>query len=258
MSDRKPVIIVTGASKGIGLAVTRLLLHKFNANVVALARTATEELNALSSNSLLFVGCDVANESALANAITSARETFQYIDGLVFSAATLDPLCRIDDSTPLSAWKSHFDVNFFSLVTALKAVLPALRESELGGRVVFVSSGAAVKGTPGWGPYNASKAAMNSFCRTLAEEERDIVSVSVRPGMVNTDMQVKLRAEGKTHMTQAGYETFVRAHAENKLVKPEDCGHVIAALAVKAPKKFSGQFVSWDSEDCKPFRKEQD
>ena len=88
---------------------------------------------------------------------------------------------------------------------ALKVALPALRESELGGKVVFVSSGAAIKGTPGWAPYNASKAAMNSLCRrvicsyefnymptvftrTLAEEEPDIVSVAIRPGMVDTEV----------------------------------------------------------------------
>lgn len=57
------------------------------------------------------------------------------------------------------------DVNFFSLITLIKASLPALRKSEHGGRIVMISSGAAVKGTPGWAPYNASKAAMNSLCR---------------------------------------------------------------------------------------------
>ena len=106
----------------------------------------------------------------------------------------------------MSAWRSHFDVNFFSLVTALKAALLSLRESELGGRVIFVSSGAAVKGNPGFGPYNASKAGMNSLCRqviyfrrmeshgdntcrTLAEEEPGIVSVALRPGMVDTEVR---------------------------------------------------------------------
>jgi len=101
----------------------------------------------------------------LTGAIVKAKETFHHIDGLVLNAGTLDPLCNIGDSTPLSAWRSHFEVNFFSLVTALKAALPSLRESEFGGRVVFVSSGAAVKGHPGWSPYNASKAAMNSLAR---------------------------------------------------------------------------------------------
>ena len=55
-----------------------------------------------------------------------------------------------DPEIGLDAWKHHFDVNFFSLVSALKVTLRALRKSELGGRVVFVSSGAAVGGLSGW------------------------------------------------------------------------------------------------------------
>jgi NAD(P)-dependent dehydrogenase (short-subunit alcohol dehydrogenase family) len=65
-----------------------------------------------------------------------------------------------------NAWRAHFEVNFFSLVVALKAALPSLRDSEEGGRVIFVSSGAAVAGYTGFGPYNAAKAAMNSLCRS--------------------------------------------------------------------------------------------
>jgi len=88
------------------------------------------------------------------------------LDGLILNAGTLDPLARIGDPTvPLDAWKHHFDVNFFSLVSALKVALPALRTSPNTGRVIFVSSGAATGGMPGWAPYNAGKAAVNSLAR---------------------------------------------------------------------------------------------
>ena len=100
-----------------------------------------------------------------------------------------------------------------------------------------------------------------------------MVSVAVRPGMVDTNvsdfsvaadfplifnvqMQATLRAVGAVLMTEANYELFVKAHAEGKLVKPEECGHVIAALALGTPISFSGQFVSWDSAECAPFKKE--
>ncbi|KDR83670.1 hypothetical protein GALMADRAFT_55286 [Galerina marginata CBS 339.88] len=252
----KPTVVVTGASKGIGLAATRHLLQKFNANVVAIARTNTPELALLHSGSLLVVECDVTDEKALSNAISLGASRFDGIGGLILSAGTLDPLCRIGDITPLDSWKKHFDVNFFSLVTAVKAALPYLRKGASGGRIVFVSSGAAVKGTPGWGPYNASKAAMNSLCRTLAEEEPDVTSIALRPGMVDTNMQSTLRAFGGAHMSEKDHKAFLQVHAEGKLVKPEDCGHVIASLSLQAPKTLSGQFVNWDSEECIPFRKE--
>jgi NAD(P)-dependent dehydrogenase (short-subunit alcohol dehydrogenase family) len=110
--------------------------------------------------------CLSVDETALTGAISLAEKTYGHIDGLILNAGTLDPLGRIGNpDVLLESWRTHFDVNFFSLVTALKAALPALRKSKLGGRIVFVSSGAAVQGTVGWGPYSASKAAMNSLCR---------------------------------------------------------------------------------------------
>jgi NAD(P)-dependent dehydrogenase (short-subunit alcohol dehydrogenase family) len=138
-----PVVVVTGASKGIGLAVTRILLRKFNANVIAISRSRTPELTELSSESLLIIACDVSNEKALSNAIAVGAAHYKGIDGFVLSAGILDPLCRIGDNTPLESWKHIFDINFFSLVTAIKAGLPYLRNSKSTGRIVFVSSGAA-------------------------------------------------------------------------------------------------------------------
>ncbi|KAG6866455.1 hypothetical protein C0991_003973 [Blastosporella zonata] len=252
----KPVVIVTGASRGIGLAVTNILLKKFNARVVALSRSQTPELVALASDDLLIVPCDVANESSVNEAIARAEQTYKHIDAIILNAGILDPLGPIGGDAPLSAWKNHFDINFFSLVTALKAGLPALRKSPLGGKVVFVSSGAAVKGSAGWGPYSAGKAAMNSLCRTMAEEEPNIVSVALRPGMVDTDMQSTLRENPGSALAEKDHAKFVNAHSEGKLVKPEDAGHVIAALSLQAQPVLSGQFVSWDSEECRPYRAE--
>jgi NAD(P)-dependent dehydrogenase (short-subunit alcohol dehydrogenase family) len=80
--------------------------------------------------------CRRTNEAAVADAVTLALKTFASIDALILNAATIEPLCRIGDDTPLQQWKSHFDINFFSLVTALKATLPALRKSQLGGMCV--------------------------------------------------------------------------------------------------------------------------
>jgi hypothetical protein len=70
-------------------------------------------------------------------------------------------------------------------------------------------------------------------------------------------MQLSLRSIGGAHMEEKTHDFFVQAHAQGKLVKPEDCGHVIAALSIQAPKVLTGQFVSWDSEECAPFRNNQ-
>lgn len=64
----------------------------------------------------------------------------------------------------------------------IKGSIPELRKSK--GRIIFVSSGAAVTGYQGWGAYGASKAAMNHLSLTLAVEEPNITSVAIRPGVI--------------------------------------------------------------------------
>ncbi|KAF5390687.1 hypothetical protein D9757_002727 [Collybiopsis confluens] len=249
---RSPVVIVTGASKGIGLATLSILLTKFNATCISFSRSITPELRDLASDRLLALECDVADESAVKDCVEKAIGKYHYIDGLVLNAGTLDPICRIGDDIPISEWKKNFDINFFSLVTVIQATLPSLRTSELGGRIVFVSSGAAVKGFPGWGPYNASKAALNSLCRTIAEEEPSIFSVAVRPGVVNTAMQGAIRENGASAMG-SGHQPFLDLHTNGLLLEPEAPGHVLAALALQCPAELSGRFVSWDEDVCRPF-----
>lgn len=102
------------------------------------------------------------------SSVSHGLEKYKRIDGVILNAGVLEPLGKIaSEDISLDQWKKHFDVNFFSLVTAIRATIPELRKSPLGGRLVFVSSGAAVGNTPSWGPYNAGKAAMNSLCRSV-------------------------------------------------------------------------------------------
>lgn len=67
-------------------------------------------------------------------------------------------------------------------------------------------------------------------------------------------MQVAIRQlEGTDKMRPQDVASFIQEHEEGKLVAPEECGHVIAALALNASHDFSGKFVSWDSEECRDF-----
>lgn len=65
-------------------------------------------------------------------------------------------------------------------------------------------------------------------------------------------MQGEIRGTGSLAMGP-GHQKFVDLHQTGSLLKPEDPGHVIAALALDCPKELSGEFVSWDDEVCKPF-----
>ncbi|KIJ70033.1 hypothetical protein HYDPIDRAFT_104715 [Hydnomerulius pinastri MD-312] len=251
----KRVVVVTGASKGIGIAVVRSLLEEHGANVVAISRSRTPELNELAGKhgtSLFISECDVTDEEGQKSAFSEAIGRFGRIDGLVLNAGTLDPLGRITNSEiGLDAWERHFDVNFFSLVSALKVAIPALRDTE--GRVIFISSGAATGSTPGWAAYNAGKAAMNSLARTLAKEESNVVSLAFAPGKVNTGMQEALRAKGAGYMDEVDHKIFRDAFEQGTLVDPNDVGYVIANLSLNAHNTLSGLFVRFNDENCKDF-----
>jgi NAD(P)-dependent dehydrogenase (short-subunit alcohol dehydrogenase family) len=124
-----------------------------------------------------------------------------------------------------------------------KAALPALRQSK--GKIVFTSSGAAVAGYRAWGLYGATKAAMNSFAMCLGSEEPEVTSVSIRPGMVDTEMQRELRDVHGANMDAETHSKFTGAHKDGKLVQPEQPGHVMAKLVLDAPKELSGKFLSY-------------
>lgn len=69
-------------------------------------------------------------------------------------------------------------------------------------------------------------------------------------------MQVNLRQIGAKAMTAADHQFFVDTYTEGKLVKPEDSGYVIAALSVQAPKHLNGEFVAWNSEECRDYQRQ--
>ncbi|KAJ9118152.1 hypothetical protein QFC22_004055 [Naganishia vaughanmartiniae] len=245
----QPVVIVTGASKGLGLEVVRILLSKYSAKVVAVSRSVPQPLKDLADSSQGAVEL-VTDPSTSERACATALEKFGKLDGLILNAGTLDPLGPVL-KTDIKDWQTAFNVNFFSLVTMLQSTTTALRQTK--GKIVFVSSGAATGDTQGWAAYNSTKAAMNSLCRTFAKEEPAIASFAVRPGVV--DMQAKLRQLGPTSMHPEEFKRFETMHKEGKLLPPDSPGYVIASLAVRGPIKLSGQFLNWNADELADFQK---
>ncbi|MFZ0546164.1 MAG: SDR family NAD(P)-dependent oxidoreductase, partial [Candidatus Promineifilaceae bacterium] len=116
------------------------------------------------------------------------------------------------------------------------------------GRVINISSGAATRGTAGWAAYCAAKAALNQITRVLALEEPTITTLAVRPGVVDTEMQAVIRSEGKSGMIQADHQRFIGFHQSGDLLAPEIPSRALVALALHAPKEWSGDFLSWDDD----------
>ena len=125
-----------------------------------------------------------------------------------------------------------------------QAVIPELRKSK--GCIMFTSSGAATHSYSTWGAYGASKAALNHLCMTIGVEEPDITTLSIGPGVVDTEMQRELREVHSSLMTKQDADRFHTLHKEGGLLKPEQPGHVMARLVLDPPKNLSGQFLRYD------------
>lgn len=203
---------------------------------------------------------DVTDPSVNSDAVSKAVSQFGGLDGVILNAGVVETQ-RISSLTP-EAFSQTLNINTVSLVTTISAALPDLRKSS--GRVVFVSSGAATGNIAGWCAYNASKAALNAICRTLANEE-PVACWAVRPGVVDTDMQSLLRSKGAESMKEEEIERFLTMHKEGKLLKAEQPGWTIAALATRGSREEPrgkdgkglgevGAFVTWDEDVLEGYK----
>ncbi|POS87235.1 hypothetical protein EPUL_001461, partial [Erysiphe pulchra] len=233
-------IILTGASRGIGLAIARYLLLSGN-RVLCIARTQ-EPLDILQKEfpgQVAVLKGDLRDFELGAQAVAKTLQEFNSIDGLIINHGSLSPIKRLADSDP-TEWRSAFEVNFFSAVAMIQPALPYLRETK--GRILITSSGAAVKPYATWGAYGSAKAALNHLVQTLAVEEPLITSIAVRPGVVDTEMQAEVRGHDKL-MDASDTEKFRALYREGRLLRPEQPGDVMARLVLGAGREFSGKFL---------------
>jgi len=247
----QPSVIVTGASRGLGRAIA-LELARMGAAVTLNARSQDRlaqvraEIEALGGRAEILPG-DVSQPDVAERLVAAAMLAFGRIDGVVNNAAVLDPLARIADSDPF-AWQRNLQINLMGPYLITQAALPYLRRASPG-RVINVSSGAAVRPTAGWSAYCSSKAALNMLTAVLAEEEPGIVALAVRPGVVDTAMQAELRGKGREAMQPEVFQRFTEYHQRGELLPPELPGRALAVLALHAPLAWSGRFISWNDPD---------
>jgi short-subunit dehydrogenase len=187
------VLVVTGASSGIGAATARLA-HARGAKVVLAARRAGLLSSvAASMPGALAVPTDVTSSSDVAALVRRAVDEFGRIDVLVNNAGQGLHLPVID--VDLDDVRAVLELNVLAPLALMKAVVPVMRSGG-GGAIVNVSSGSTRRTLPGVGPYAATKAALNTLTEVArAELARDNIAVSlVVPGVTKTAFHDVLRA----------------------------------------------------------------
>ncbi len=189
-----PIVLrlVTGASRGIGAALA-LALAQAGAHVVAVARTVggLEELDdkiKAAGGSATLVPLDVKDSDGIARLALALNERYQRLDVLVGNAGILGPLSPLSHIEPKD-WDNLIAVNITANWQLIRC-MDALLQRSTAGRAVFLTSGVAHVGRAYWGPYAASKAALEALVRTYAAE---CATTSVRanlfaPGPTRTRM----------------------------------------------------------------------
>jgi NAD(P)-dependent dehydrogenase (short-subunit alcohol dehydrogenase family) len=181
-----PVALITGASRGLGLALARSLYTRgwrlvLDGRDPARLGSVADELPA--AVTIAGTVTDPRHREALAAAVDALGR----LDLIVNNASELgpSPLPNLADH-PLDTLRTVYETNVIAPIALLQLTLPALRRS--GGTVLDVSSDAAVEAYPGWGGYGSSKAALDQVTAVLAAEEPALRVYAVDPGDMRTDM----------------------------------------------------------------------
>ncbi|GAA2620942.1 SDR family oxidoreductase [Actinomadura fulvescens] len=253
------VAVVTGASKGMGLAITRTLLEE-GARVVAASRKTSPELDALAGPHLVHVAVDLMDPEAPGLLVERAVAEFGGLDILVNNAGGPPPgvsLPRFGFLTPDDDdWRQMFEFNLFSVVRAVRAAIPAMLERG-GGSIVNISSGVARRPGPMNYDYSAAKAGLNNLTKGLSEEfgPQGIRVNTVSPGPVRTAWWTEEGGAadilaGATGADRDAVLTKVAPEMMNlttgRLVEPQEVADVVALLASPRSASTTGAELAVD------------
>ena len=235
------IALVTGASRGIGAALA-LELAQAGHHIVATARTVggleelDDKINAAGGSATL-VPLDVKDTDGIARLALALNERYGKLDVLVGNAGVLGPLSPLDHVEP-----KYFDDCMNVNVRAnwqLIRTMDALLKRATAGRALFVTSGVAYRGRAYWGPYAASKAALDALVRTYAAET------------ANSNVRANLFAPGPTR-TRMYLGAFPGVDPET-LPTPEDVAKAMLPLCLPECGE-SGKIYSFRDKKFLEFR----
>lgn len=236
--------LITGAASGIGAAAARQL-SSLGANVVVTdindvaGAAVVAALNAGRPGTALYIHLDVTDAARFAEACQQAFDRFGSLDILVNNAGR-GSLGETPD-IPLEEWRAVVEIDLFGVFHGCRAAIPLMRKSG-GGNIVNIASLSGIRADHGFAAYNAAKAGVINYTRTLAlDHARDnIRSNSVCPGWIDTPL---------TEMTKA-VPQIADAWTNNIPLKrggtSDEVANVITFLASSAASYITGAAIVVD------------
>jgi 3-oxoacyl-[acyl-carrier protein] reductase len=223
------VALVTGAGRGIGAAIAKNLASLGASLVVSgrtretLERTAAEIRT--QGGQARVEACDISNLASVEALAASIQQNFPRLDILVNNAGVGSFSAPLHEMTP-EDWEKVLNTNLRGVFFTIRAFAPMLIRAQ-GGHIVNISSLAGKNPLPRGAAYAASKWGLNGLSYSVAEELRahNIRVSVVCPGSVDTELS-----------PHSGKDS-------NKMLKPEDVAHVVAALVTQKPQSFISEVL---------------
>lgn len=234
-------VVVTGASRGLGLAIAQKLVAD-GFRVIAVARRESDPLReavAKANGALVFAPQDLADIDALPAFIAGLKKEFGPVYGLVNNAAlSVEGLLATIQNAQIEAL---LRVNVTAPIVLTKYASRQMMAAGSGGRIVNVASIIATTGFNGLSVYGASKAALVGFTKSLARELGPLgVTVNaVAPGFVATEMTASLNEEERAKVA--------RRAALRRLAEPEDIGEAVGYLMSDRARNVTGTVLTVDA-----------
>ncbi|RMF09027.1 MAG: 3-oxoacyl-[acyl-carrier-protein] reductase [Candidatus Neomarinimicrobiota bacterium] len=239
LTDR--IAVVTGASRGIGLAIARRLARS-GATVYGLSRSTSHLQEAQDSLAregvtLHACECDVSDFDAVQATLQSITKDHGRIDILVNNAGiTRDTLLlRMGEDD----WDQVMNVNLKGAFNGIKAVARTMMKNRYG-RIINISSVVGLTGNPGQVNYAASKAGLLGLTKSVAKElaSRNVTVNCIAPGYIETEMTGQLSDEVK--------EKLIAQIPLGRIGSGEDVAHLVHFLASEEASYITGQTIAVD------------
>lgn len=227
------LVLVTGASSGIGFAVAKAFAEK-GARLVLVARNEDRLVRALGliqplSPQSFSIVADITGDTAAATIVDAVQnEAGASVDVLVNSAGS-GILGRVED-VPVKAYRQAFDLNFVAPTALIQAVLPGMK-SRQEGQIINITSGVALRGMPGVSPYCSSKAAFLRLSESLRVEliRHGVNVIDISPGLVASEFKKNLTVYGTLKETfTTGKTTSANAVAARVIIASQRCERYVS------------------------------
>ena len=190
-------ILITGASKGIGRAVSKEL-SRLGANIILLAKNEAlldnlyDEIIETSNTTPCIIKCDLSDldEIKTQEIFNIISQDYKNLDCIIHNAATIEKMSNIEDFD-LKSWEKILKVNLTSSFLLTKSLLPLMKPTK-NPRLIFTSSGVAFEGKAYWGAYSVSKGGSKVLSEILSDELEHIENFKVfnfNPMATRTDMR---------------------------------------------------------------------